>query len=207
MITKVTLRNLAAHKVRLGLTALAVMLGVSFVAGTLIFTQTLQNTFNSLFAQVGKGTDVVVRGSAAFTGQQGETDRRPVPERLLSSVQAVPGVAELLPSVTGYAAVIGRNGKVVANTGPPTIGVAWHAIPDLSPLRLTAGRGPRSPGEVAIDSVTAAKAGYRPGDRVKILTRGPATTMPLVGVFQFGTLGNLAGATLTAFDPATAQRL
>ncbi len=207
MIAKVTLRNLAAHKVRLGLTALAVMLGVSFVAGTLIFTQTLQNTFNSLFAQVGKGTDVVVRGRAAFTGQQGQTDRRPVPERLLSRVRAVPGVAELLPSVTGYAAVIGRNGKIVANTGPPTIGVAWHAIPDLSPLRLTAGRGPRSPGEVAVDSVTAAKARYRPGDRVRILTRGPARTMTLVGIFQFGSLGNLAGATLTAFDPATAQRL
>ncbi len=207
MITKVTLRNLAAHKVRLALTAVAVMLGVSFVAGTLIFTQTLQNTFDNLFAQVGKGTDVVVRGKAAFTGQQGQTDRKPIPDSLLGRVRRVSGVAAMLPSVTGYAAVIGRNGKVVANTGPPTIGVAWHTIPVLSPLHLTAGRGPRTPGEVAIDTVTAAKAGYRPGDRVKILTRGPARTMTLVGLFQFGSLGNLAGATLTAFDPPTAQRL
>ena len=207
MIVKVTLRNLNAHKVRLALTALAVMLGVSFVAGTLIFTQTLQNTFDTLFAQIGKGTDVVVRGRAAFNGEQGQTDRKPVPGSVLAQVQGVAGVAQLLPNVTGYAAVVGKDGKVVANTGPPTIGVAWHAIPDLSPLRLTAGRGPRSPGEVAIDTVTAAKAGYRPGDHVKILTRGPARTMTLVGIFQFGSLGNLAGATLTAFDPATAQRL
>ncbi len=207
MIAKVTLRNLNAHKVRLALTALAVMLGVSFVAGTLIFTQTLQNTFDTLFAQIGKGTDVVVRGQAAFDGQQGQTDRKPVPDSFLAQVRKVTGVVQLLPSVTGYAAVVGRDGKVVASTGPPTIGVAWHAIPDLSPLRLTAGRGPRSPGEVAIDTITAAKAGYRPGDRVRILTRGPAQTMTLVGIFQFGSLGNLAGATLTAFDPATAQRL
>lgn len=207
MIAKITLRNLAAHKVRLALTAVAVMLGVSFVAGTLIFTQTLQNAFNDLFSQVGKGTDVVVRGTAAFTSQEGQTDRRPVPESLLGRVRRVHGVAQLLPSITGYAAVIGRDGKIVANTGPPTIGVAWHAIPELSPLHLAAGRGPRSAGEVAIDSATAAKAGYRPGDRVKILTRGPARVMTLVGVFRFGSLGNLAGATLTAFDPATAQRL
>lgn len=207
MIAKITLRNLAAHKVRLALTAVAVMLGVSFVAGTLIFTQTLQNAFNDLFSQVGRGTDVVVRGTAAFASQEGQTDRRPVPESLLGRVGTVAGVARMLPSITGYAAVIGRDGKIVANTGPPTIGVAWHAVPELSPLHLAAGRGPRSPGEVAIDSVTAAKARYRPGDRVKILTRGPARLMTLVGVFRFGTLGNLAGATLTAFDPATAQRL
>ncbi|HKB31999.1 MAG TPA: FtsX-like permease family protein [Streptosporangiaceae bacterium] len=209
MIAKVTLRNLSAHKVRLALTALAVMLGVSFVAGTLIFTQTLQNTFDTLFAQIGRGTDVVVRGQAAFQnqpGQPGQADRRLVPDRVLAQVRDVRGVAQLLPSVTGFAAVVGRDGKVVANTGPPTIGVAWHAIPDLSPLRLTSGRGPRTAGEVAIDTVTAAKAGYRPGDRVRILTRGPAQTMTLVGIFQFGSLGNLAGATLTAFDPATAQR-
>jgi putative ABC transport system permease protein len=211
VIVKVTLRNLSAHKIRLALTALAVMLGVSFVAGTLIFTQTLQNTFDTLFAQIGKGTDVVVRGTAAFEnpqgGQQGQTDRKPVPDSLLAQVRKVAGVAQLLPNVLGYAAVVGKDGKVVANTGPPTIGVAWHAIPGLTPLRLTAGRGPRSPGEVAIDTVTAAKAGYRPGDHVQILTRGPARTMTLVGIFQFGSLGNLAGATLTAFDPATAQRL
>ncbi|MGE5291658.1 MAG: ABC transporter permease [Micromonosporaceae bacterium] len=207
MIAKVTLRNLAAHKVRLALTALAVMLGVSFVAGTLIFTNTLQNTFNALFAQVGRGTDVVVRGTAAFTGEQGQTDRRPVPDNLVAEVRKVPGVAKALPGIVGYAAVVGRSGKVVANTGPPTIGVAWRTDPELSPLRLTAGRGPRSPGEVAIDSVTAGKAGFRPGDEVKILTRGPARTMKLVGIFQFGSLGNLAGATLTAFDPAIAARL
>jgi putative ABC transport system permease protein len=207
MIVKVAARNLAAHKVRLGLTALAVTLGVSFVAGTLIFTNTLQNTFNTLFAQVGKGTDVVVRGKAAFTGAQGQTDRAPVPENLLPRIREVPGVAKALPNIVGYAAVVGRGGQVVANTGPPTLGVAWQTDRDLSPLRLTAGRGPRSPGEVAIDSVTAAKAGYRPGDQVKILTRGPARPMRLVGIFQFGSLGNLAGATLTAFDPATAARL
>lgn len=210
MITKVTLRNLAAHKVRLGLTALSVTLGACFVAGTLIFTSTLQQQFDNLFAQVGRGTDVVVRGVTAFTateGGSGRQDRRWVPLSLAGRVRAVPGVAKLLPGITGFAAVVGRNGKVVANTGPPTIGVAWQTDPQLSPLHLISGRAPRSAGEVAIDSETAAKAGARPGGTVKILTRGPARAMRLTGVFQFGSLGNLAGATLTAFDPATAQRL
>jgi len=210
MIAKVTLRNLAAHKIRLALTALSVALGVCFVAGTLIFTSSLQQQFNNLFAQVGKGTSVVVRGTAAFTtsgGGAGRQQRRWVPLTLASRVRAVPGVADLLPGVTGFAAVVGRDGKVVANTGPPTLGVAWQPDPQLSPLHLTSGSGPRSPGEVAIDSATAAKAGLRPGDSVKILTRGPERVMRLTGVFQFGSLGNLAGATLAAFGPATAQRL
>jgi putative ABC transport system permease protein len=214
MIAKVTLRNLAAHKVRLALTALSVTLGVCFVAGTLVFTSTLQQQFDNLFAQVGKGTDVVVRGTEAFTpagtsadGGTGSEQRRWVPLGLAARVRTVPGVARLLPGITGYAAVVGRDGKVVSTTGPPTLGVAWQTDPQLSPLHLTAGRAPRGAGEVALDSATASKAGYRPGATVKILTRGPARPMRLTGVFQFGSLGNLAGATLTAFGRATAQRL
>src|SRR5947208_7248335 len=95
---KVTLKGLAAHKLRLVVTGLAIILGVAFVAGTYVLTDTINKTFTQLFDQTTKGVDVAVRTKATFSGQ-GNQQRSPMPATLVQTIRAVPGVASAEGSV------------------------------------------------------------------------------------------------------------
>jgi putative ABC transport system permease protein len=201
MIVKVTLRNLVAHKVRLALTALAVILGVAFVAGTLVFTDTMGRQFDDLFAKTGKSVAVQVRPKKVVDTGDG-SDAPTVPASLVQTVSAVPGVARAHGDVSGFAAIVGRDGKVVGGSGPPQMGVEWDPANRDYPMK--AGRGPVRAGEVAVDAKTAEKAGLRVGDRTRVLIQGPPQDVTVVGTVD---QGNLMGATVVSFDQATAQRL
>ncbi|MCO6007783.1 FtsX-like permease family protein [Actinoallomurus purpureus] len=198
---KVTVRNLVAHKVRLALTAFAVVLGVAFVAGTLVFTDTMSRQFDQLFSKTGKDVAVQVRPKKVVEAEEGAAAPT-VPASLLPAIGRVPGVARVHGGVGGFAAVVGKNGKVVGGSGAPQLGVDWNPADKDFPMK--AGRGPVGPGEVAIDDRTAAKSGLRVGDRTRIVVQGPPQTVTVVGIVDSG---NLMGATITAFDQRTAQRL
>src|SRR4051794_40764776 len=100
----IAIKGVLAHKLRLLTTALAIMLGVAFMAGTFIFTDTITQTFDSLFSNVYKTTDAVVRAKAAFTGPQMAGDQRGrIDASLLPAVQGVPGVATAEGGIGGYA--------------------------------------------------------------------------------------------------------
>src|SRR5947208_3746942 len=88
---KVSLRNLAAHKVRLVLTVLSVVLGTAFVAGSFVFTDTLQRTFNGIFDDTAVGVDV--RVAARDDNSSG------VPLATLDRLRAVPGVSKVEPGI------------------------------------------------------------------------------------------------------------
>ncbi|GAA4148588.1 ABC transporter permease [Actinomadura keratinilytica] len=204
MMLRVTLRNLAAHKIRLVLTAVAVILGVAFVSGTLIFTDTMNKQFDDLFDSIGRNVAVDVRAKKAVDDPMDDgTQALPVPASLVETLRKVDGVKDVTGNVTGYAAVVGRDGKIVGaeSEGPPQLGVNWVPGGDYE---LTSGRAPRGSGEFVLDADTADKAGLRVGDTVKIATQGPPQRMRLVGVFD---AGGMMGATITAFDTPTAQRL
>ena len=201
MILKVTLRNLAAHKLRLALTALAVILGVAFVAGTLVFTDTMGRQFDQLFAKTGKGVAVQVRAKKVIDSPDG-SDVPSVPASLVGVISGVPGVARAHGEVNGFAALVGKDGKVVGGSGPPQLGVEWD--PDDRDFPMKAGRGPARPGEVAVDEKAAQKAGLTVGDRTRVLVQGPPQDVTVVGIVDSG---NLLGATVVEFDQATAQRL
>ena len=91
---KATLKGLLAHKFRLAATALAIVLGVSFVAGTYVLTDTINATFTNLFDEVTQGIDVAVRSKDVFTGQMGEV-RDPIPEK--SSTRSRPSTGSRWP--------------------------------------------------------------------------------------------------------------
>lgn len=207
---RATRKGLMAHKFRLVSTYVAVLLGVAFVAGTLVLSDTLQHTFDNLFTEVTKGTDVSVRSKAAFTsndsGGSGASDREAIPASLVSTVEKVDGVKTVTGNVQGYAALIDKHGKAIIPQGPPTIGVSYSAVEGMDPLTFTAGNGPRAPNEIAIDRRTATDHGFHVGDRVSVLLQGGTKQFDLVGIFKFGSADNLAGATLTAFYPSTAQQ-
>lgn len=201
------LKGLLAHKLRLFLTAIAVVLGVAFVAGTFVLTDTINKTFNTLFTEISAGTDITVRSESGF-GDNANLDvsRSTIPSSLLAAVRAVPGVAAADGTVGGYAQFVDEQGEAVSTTGAPTLGFNWTE-PGLSPLTLRSGREPQRDGEVVVDAVTAREHDFALGDRIRILFRGPTEEFTVVGITGFGAADNLAGATLAIFEETTAQRV
>ena len=207
---KVTRKGVAANKVRFLLTAIAVVLGVAFVSGTLVLTATIQKTFDDLFTNIYKNTDAVVRAQQRLSSDFGTGQRPNVPASLLDQVRRAPGVAEAEGSVQiQYAQVVGKDGKAVGNPGqgPPTLGFAWHPNSQSSVFHLTEGRGPVSDAEVAIDKNTASQANVKIGDHVTILTTKAPKAYTLVGLVKFGNANSLVGASASLFTLPEAQRL
>jgi putative ABC transport system permease protein len=204
---KVTLRGLLAHKLRLALTALAIVLGVTFISGTFVLTDTLNSTFSNLFTSVYSKIDFQVRGVAQFGSGESAT-RNPLPESVLARVESVPGVAGAYGQVEGYAQFVARDGKPVPST-VGTIGLGWDTNPQISSLHLISGNPPTTSDDVVMDASTAKNYGFNVGQQVRILIAGSqaAQTFTITGIAQFGTADNLAGATLAAFTLPTAQRL
>lgn len=148
---KVSLKGLIAHKYRLALTSIAVVLGVAFMAGTFVLTDTLGNLFTGLFESANQGVAAVVRAKQPFTGQEGpggaEATRPPVPDTLLPELASTPGVRAVEGSIQGVALVVGKDGKALTNlAGAPNLGVAWSDNPDFPrALHLVTGHAPRPP--------------------------------------------------------------
>ena len=86
---KVTFKGLFAKKFRLALTSLAVVLGVAFMAGTFVLTDTLGNVFDDLFANTTKGVDAVVRATKPFDARRQQ--RQPVDPSAGARVARVDG--------------------------------------------------------------------------------------------------------------------
>jgi len=208
---RATIKGLLAKKVRLVLTALSVVLGIGFVAGTYVLTDTMNAAFDQLFSTTAQASDVTVRSVSAFTpeaggpGGGGGEEREPVPASLLATVDQVPGVALAAGSVNGYAQFVDpATGDTIGGLGPPTLGLNWNAMSD-SVLSLREGDQPQGPDEVVVDAATAEKYGLTVGAQIRILFVGKPREFTIVGVAGFGTADNLAGATLAIFDTPTAQ--
>jgi putative ABC transport system permease protein len=202
---RVTVQGLLAHKLRLALTAIAIVLGVTFIAGTFILTDTLHNTFTSLFNNIYQNVDFEVRGVAQFTGTNGIGVRNPIPESLLPQIRQVTGVGAAEGSVAGYAQFVSPDGKAIATGGAPTLGISYDPNQQISALRIVQGRAPTTPHDVVMDEGTADKYGFSVGQPVRVLLTGQPRTFTITGIVRFGTIKNLAGATVAAFDLPTAQ--
>lgn len=204
---RLSLRNIADHKGRFIMTALAVILGVSFVVSSFVLSDTIKQTFRSLFAEANENVDLVVRSAGGFDTGPGGIERPPLPAQAVELVRQVPGVAEAEGPIQGIIpALIDPKGKQVPNNGPPTIGFSWGPSPTLNPFRLAEGRRP-GPNEVALDQVTYEQFDFKVGTDVALqLPSGPAT-VPLVGVFKYGDSKGFGGAHVLAFEPATAGRI
>jgi putative ABC transport system permease protein len=203
VILRQAVRNLLASKLRLFLTSLAVVLGVGFVVGAFVLGDTINKAFDGVFETANAGTAVQVRGVKTVS----EADRQPVPESLLPRIRAVDGVRTAEGSVFGTAQIIGKDDKPAGVNGPPALGFNWSDDADLNPLRITAGSPPRKADDVVIDKTTADDEHFAIGDRVRIITAAGSDDYRLVGIVAFGEENSLAGATLTAFTTATAQRV
>jgi putative ABC transport system permease protein len=196
---RATLRNVLAHRARLLMTVLAVLLGVAFVAGTLIFTDSVSAAYTRSAEKSFTGIDVQLRPAV---NPGGHDTRRLLGSATLDQARALPGAASVTGVAAGFTALAGKDGELVGE-GFTTAGANHDG--DRHPI--TAGAPPRAEGEIAVDATTAARTGYAVGDTVRLSVDGPVREEKVTGIFTTEDGNVSAGGTLTLFDTATAQRL
>ncbi|MFD3617681.1 ABC transporter permease [Streptomyces sp. NPDC058676] len=202
---RTALRNVLAHKARLLMTVLAVMLGVAFVSGTLVFTNTISEAYQKSSAKGFDQVDVAVE--AELQEDKGDTvgKRAELTQALLDDSAKVPGVDSAIGVVSGFTAIADKDGKLIGGGFQSQGGNYWGAKDPRYPL--VGGHTPNGEGEVLIDSETAKRAGYEVGDTVRISVDGPVLDPKITGIFTTDDGNVAAGGSLALFDTATAQRL
>ncbi|PJN04199.1 ABC transporter [Streptomyces sp. CB01201] len=202
---KTALRNVLAHKARLLMTVLAVMLGVAFVSGTLVFTDTLGSAFRN---QSSKSYDKVAVAVSTYTSRD-DTEREPgVSKQTLQKIEKLDGVASAIGRVDGFAGVADTGGKLIgqgwANKGGNYAPGKDGKDPSYT---FTQGSGPVKDDQIALDKDTARKGEYAVGDTVRVATNGPVKQYKLAGIFTTEDGQVNAGGSLVLFDTAVAQQL
>ncbi|MGW1027205.1 ABC transporter permease [Streptomyces sp. NPDC002577] len=199
---KATLRSFLAHKGRLVLSALAIVLSVAFVSGSLIFSDTVSRTFDRLFASTAADVKVGPKEDLDEAVPSGSTPT--VPADLVDRVAKVDGVASahVDAEVENITVVDDRNEPVGPTTGAPTIATNWY-VTERSPVELTSGHAPRGPGEALLDADTADKKHVRIGDTLTVLAAPGSFKVEVVGIATFTTTN--PGAALVFLDTPTAQ--
>ncbi|MFJ4788342.1 ABC transporter permease [Streptomyces sp. NPDC088794] len=198
---KATLRSFLAHKGRLLLSALAIVLSVAFVAGSLIFSDTVTRTFDRLFAST--SADVTVEAKDDLKSQVPTGEAQTVPAALADQVAKVAGVASAHADVgvENITVVDSKNKSVGPTTGAPTIASDWF-LTDRSPVKLTSGHAPQGGGEALLDADTADKKHVKIGDTLTVLAQPGTFKVRIVGIATFTTTN--PGAALVFLDPRTA---
>ncbi|MBO4257777.1 ABC transporter permease [Streptomyces griseorubiginosus] len=202
---RTALRNVLAHKARLLMTVLAVMLGVAFVSGTLVFTNTISDAFQKSSAKGFDQVDVAVR--AKYQEDKGNTvGKTPeLTQAMLDRSARVPGAADAIGVVSGFTAIADKDGKLIGGGFRSEGGNYWGGKDPRYPLKD--GSAPHGANQVAIDADTARRAGYKVGDTVRISVDGPVLKPVISGIFTTDDGNVAAGGSLALFDTATAQKL
>ncbi|MEU1466979.1 FtsX-like permease family protein [Streptomyces sp. NPDC005761] len=201
---RTALRNVLSHKARLLMTVLAVMLGVAFVSGTLVFTDTLGNAFRN---QSAKSYDDIAVAVTTYADQRDEKTAA-IDAATLKKIAALDGVDTATGRVDGFAGVADPDGKLIGN-GWSNTGSNFAPGKDGQDAQytFTDGSGPTAAGSVALDKDTAEKGEYEVGDQVRVATNGPVKEYTLSGVFTTEDGAVNAGGSLVLFDTPVAQKL
>ncbi|MFI9746925.1 ABC transporter permease [Streptomyces sp. NPDC052494] len=204
-VLKTSLRNFLAHKGRMALSAVAVLLSVAFVSGTLVFTDTMNTTFDKLFASTASDVSVSPKGAAVDdeTPQTGRPEA--LPASLVEQVRKTEGVQTAVGAIasTSVTVVDADDKNVGPTSGAPTIALNWSPN-ELRSVELVDGHEPRGPTDVVVDGATAEKHGLKIGDELRTIAVDGDFTAKISGIVDFKVTN--PGATLVYFDTATAQR-
>jgi putative ABC transport system permease protein len=191
---------------RLVLTSLAVILGTAFLSGTFVFRDTINQTFDRLFADVFRDVDAYVRSTTFLELDFGGEQRAATPVAVLDAVRNVEGVTSATGDIQAFARVIGKDGTPLGSegNGPPTFG--GIASSDSAGLwSITSGRLPVGPNEVILDKATAENGAFVVGDSVRVVAVRGAREFTLVGIASYGDISSPGGATFALFDQPTAS--
>jgi putative ABC transport system permease protein len=198
---RVALRGLRARPLRTALTALAVVLGVAMIAGTYIFTDTINRSFSEVFAQANTGTDVAIAPKKVDDDFFSEPP--PLDDGLVARVRAVDGVRSASGAIYADASVRKPDGDPAGNRGAV---YALQPAP-FEQFRFVAGRAPRDSTEIGLDESTYEDEGFKLGDRVTVVGDEGARRFTLTGAATFGDASSVIGANVAIATLPTAQAL
>ncbi|MEU0676197.1 FtsX-like permease family protein [Streptomyces sp. NPDC006172] len=205
-VLKTSMRNFFAHKGRMALSAVAVLLSVGFVTGTLVFTDTMNTTFDKLFAATSSDVTVSAK-SASETGETKSANGRPpvIPDSVLSKVRAAAGVKSAEGAVFSSAVTVVDADKdsLSPSSGAPTIVGSWNAN-EARTMTVTEGAAPRGSGQIMVDADTADKHGLKLGDELGVITAVGTHTAKISGIAAFEVTN--PGAAVFYLDTGTAQQ-
>jgi len=210
-VLRLAWRGLVAHRVRLVATAVAVVLGVSFIAGTYVLTDTLRAAISGVIEQSQANVAVLVEARPAVStsssgggiglGNRGLT----IPEATVARVAAVPGVAAADGMAVGAVKVQGPGGRPLSNATSLQLVFSVGTVAPLRPLTLRHGRFPTQAGQAVLDLTTARRFHITIGQTVRVAAAGAARRYRIVGLVGYGTADSLAGATIVGLTLPQAQ--
>jgi putative ABC transport system permease protein len=202
-LPRLTIRGVLARKFRILLTILAVVSGVAFVSGAFILTDSVKSAINQIFEELRGDIDLEVRSTIAF-GDEARAERDPVSAALVQDIIDIPGVAKVEANFFAAATIIDRDGKPLRTSGP-AFGISWTGPDGLDGRILLEGRTPVGPGEVAIDKRSVDRAKFELGDVITIVGPTGKGDFTLVGLTGTSNSSGSGGASISAFDPQTAD--
>jgi putative ABC transport system permease protein len=204
---RLTLKGLWSYRMRYALTGIAIVLGVAFMAGTVVLTATMQKAFDDVFASANKGTDVIVRRDSPLKGEFSTTRDR-LGTGVVQQVAGVDGVKSARGAIEAVVQLVKADGSLTKTEGlDVAMGANWIDDAQLNPFALASGHAPAGPDQVVIDQRTADEQHWKLGAPVSLLTKAGPVTLQLVGTATFGSNDGRPGSSLIATDDATAQRL
>ncbi|MGH8982852.1 MAG: ABC transporter permease [Acidimicrobiia bacterium] len=210
---KVTRKGLRAHKLRFALTALAVLLGVAFMSGTFVLTDTVSKVFDDLFTELNENTDAYVRSADSTDLDFGGTVRPRIPETVVEPVRAVEGVELAEPELTLEQGIrlLDKDGEPMGNPamGAPTLGIAWEEVTGGTGITVVDGHQPETADEIVLDKSSADEGNYEVGDEVRVTSPfgDPNQPYTLAGVVRFGIGDSPGGAITVLFTLEEIQRV
>ncbi|WP_419995592.1 ABC transporter permease [Streptomyces boninensis] len=203
-VFRTSMRNFFAHKGRMALSAIAVMLSVAFVCGTLVFSDTATSTFDRLFNSTSADVQVSAAGNNATEQAEGDKPQRTLPAADLQKVAKTKGVKSVEGDVYDTSVTVANsdNDNLGSTTGAPTIATNWDRAERKS-VAIASGNAPRGPDQVMIDKDAADKHDVKLGDTIRTIAGPGSFTAKVVGITEFKATN--PGATVVYFDTATAQ--
>jgi putative ABC transport system permease protein len=202
-LTKVALRGLAARKLRAAITVVAVLLGVAFIAGSYVLTDTINRSFDDIFDTAYQGTDVAISGST--TGQMGGSEPPAFSARYLDRVRQVDGVEKAAGGIFSSVRFVDEDGDALGHGFAPQFVTSVAPAP-FETLTFTEGRPPRSADETALDESTSDREELGVGDTLRIAGEAGVKSYEIVGLQRLGDT-SAGGSGTAALTLREAQRL
>jgi putative ABC transport system permease protein len=202
-VTKVALRGIGARKLRAFTTWLAIFLGVALVAGTYVLTDTINKSFEEIFSESLKGTDVAI--TARQDIQTNDATPPGFSADLIDRVRKVDGVEAEAGSVFASGRFVDAKGDPIGNSFAPNF-ISSLLPPRFETLDYVEGRKPRTATEASIDTQTADTGDLKVGSKLRLAGAHDARTYDVVGLTKLGET-SFGGAGIAQVILPEAQRI
>ncbi|HEY2477244.1 MAG TPA: FtsX-like permease family protein [Solirubrobacterales bacterium] len=202
-MTRLAIKSLWARKVRAFATSLAVILGVAFIAGSYVLTDTIFAAFDEIFSESLQGTSVVITAQNPVKQESGEVPT--IPASYLPKVNGVKGVKRAAGAIFTPGGFFDEENKAIGTKFAPKF-ISSTLPKGLESLTYVDGHKPRGPDEASLDKAAAESAGLEIGDTLKIIGAGRVEPFRLVGLTQLGQ-ASFGGTSIAQVTLPVAQRL